>query len=125
MKIGDVVGRDRIAAGLALGTILLLGVLFYALHRNVVGLGMEIEALKSLHGDVLALDNRHAVLDNKVTELATLPRKTQVMVVENQVKSMEHAAADLDQRLDEKHRDKLAVIRTLLGEIGADLHSAK
>ncbi|GAB1409512.1 hypothetical protein MASR1M90_06660 [Desulfovibrionales bacterium] len=125
MKMGKHVGRDKIAAGLAMATILLLGVLFYAVHRHLVGLEQEIDALQRLHSEVVALDNRHTVLENKVTELATLPRKTQTMVVENQLKSMEHAVGDLDQRLDDKHRDKLAMIRTLLGEISTDLHEAK
>lgn len=125
MPIRAAVGRDKLAVSLALATILLLGVLFYAVHRHVVGLGLEIEALQSLHSEVLSLDNRHTVLEHKVTELAALPRKTQAMVVENQIKSMEHAVGDLDQRLDDKHRDTLTVIRTLLGEISADLHEAK
>jgi len=121
----DVFGKDRVAAGLAVGTILLLFVFFYALHQNVEGLGREIEELKSLNSAVLELDARHAVLDGKVTQLATLPRRTSAMAMENQVKAMAHAADDLDRRLDGKHRERLAVIRTLLQEIGEDLHEAK
>ena len=125
MSRKDVFGRDRIAAGLAVCTILLLFVFFYALHQNVAGLGREIEELKSLNSAVLELDARHTTLDSKVTELGTLPRRTSAMAMENQVKAMAHATDDLDQRLDGKHRDKLAVIRTLLQEIGEDLHDSK
>ena len=125
MSRKDVFGRDRVAAGLALCTILLLFVFFYALHQNVAGLGREIEELKSLNSAVLELDARHTTLDSKVTELGTLPRSTSAMAMENQVKAMAHATDDLDQRLDGKHRDKLAAIRTLLQEIGEDLHDSK
>ena len=125
MSRKDVFGRDRIAAGLAVCTILLLFVFFYALHQNVAGLGREIEELKSLNSAVLELDARHTTLDSKVTELGTLPRRTSAMAMENQVKAMAHATDDLDQRLDGKHRDKLAAIRTLLQEIGEDLHDSK
>lgn len=125
MSTKDVFGKDRVAAGLAVGTILLLFVFFYALHQNVEGLGREIEELKSLNSAVLELDARHAVLDGKVTQLATLPRRTSAMAMENQVKAMAHAADDLDRRLDGKHRERLAVIRTLLQEIGEDLHETK
>lgn len=125
MSRKDVFGRDRVAAGLALCTILLLFVFFYALHQNVAGLGQEIEELKSLNSAVLELDARHTTLDSKVTELGTLPRRTSAMAMENQVKAMAHATDDLDQRLDGKHRDKLAAIRTLLQEIGEDLHDSK
>ncbi len=125
MSRKDVFGRDRIAAGLAVCTILLLFVFFYALHQNVAGLGREIEELKSLNSAVLELDARHTTLDSKVTELGTLPRRTSAMAMENQVKAMSHATDDLGQRLDGKHRDKLAVIRTLLQEIGEDLHDSK
>jgi hypothetical protein len=114
-----------VAAGLAVCTILLLFVFFYALHQNVAGLGREIEELKSLNSAVLELDARHAALDSKVTELGTLPRRTSAMAMENQVKAMAHATDNLDQRLDGRHRDKLAVIRTLLQEIGEDLHDSK
>lgn len=125
MSTKDVFGKDRVAAGLAVGTILLLFVFFYALHQNVEGLGREIEELKSLNSAVLELDARHAVLDGKVTQLAALPRRTSAMAMENQVKAMAHAADDLDRRLDGKHRERLAVIRTLLQEIGEDLHETK
>lgn len=125
MSRKDVFGRDRVAAGLALCTILLLFVFFYALHQNVAGLGQEIEELKSLNSAVLELDARHTTLDSKVTELGTLPRRTSAMAMENQVKAMAHATDDLDQRLEGKHRDKLAAIRTLLQEIGEDLHDSK
>ena len=125
MSTKDVFGKDRLAAGLAVGTILLLFVFFYALHQNVEGLGREIEELKSLNSAVLELDARHAVLDGKVTQLETLPRRTSAMAMENQVKAMAHAADDLDRRLDGKHRERLAVIRTLLQEIGEDLHETK
>ena len=125
MSRKDVFGRDRIAAGLAVCTILLLFVFFYALHQNVAGLGREIEELKSLNSAVLELDARHTTLDSKVTELGTLPRRTSAMAMENQVKAMAHATDDLGQRLDGKHRDNLAVIRTLLQEIGEDLHDSK
>lgn len=125
MSRKDVFGRDRVAAGLALCTILLLFVFFYALHQNVAGLGREIEELKSLNSAVLELDARHTALDSKVTELGSLPRRTSSMAMETQVKAMAHATEDLDQRLDGKHRDKLSVIRTLLQEIGADLHDSK
>lgn len=125
MSRKDVFGRDRVAAGLAVCTILLLFVFFYALHQNVAGLGQEIEELKSLNNAVLELDARHTTLDSKVTELGTLPRRTSAMAMENQVKAMAHATEDLDQRLDGKHRDKLAVIRSLLQEIGEDLHDSK
>jgi len=40
-------------------------------------------------GAVLELDARHAVLDGKVTELATLPRRTSSMAMENQVRAGE------------------------------------
>lgn len=125
MSTKDVFGKDRVAAGLAVGTILLLFVFFYALHQNVEGLSREIEELKSLNSAVLELDARHAVLDGKVTQLETLPRRTSAMAMENQVKAMAHAADDLDRRLDGKHRERLAVIRTLLQEIGEDLHETK
>ena len=125
MNTKDVFGKDRVAAGLAVCTILLLFVFFYALHQNVEGLSREIEELKSLNSAVLELDARHAVLDGKVTELATLPRRTSAMAMENQVKAMAHAADDLDRRLDGRHRERLAVIRTLLQEIGEDLETAK
>jgi hypothetical protein len=114
-----------VAAGLALCTILLLFVFFYALHQNVEGLSREIEELKSLNSAVLELDSRHAALDGKVTQLATLPRRTSAMAMENQVRAMAHAADDLDRRLDGRHRERLAVIRTLLQEIGEDLHETK
>ena len=72
MSRKDVFGRDRVAAGLAVCTILLLFVFFYALHQNVAGLGREIEELKSLNSAVLELDARHTTLDSKVTELGAL-----------------------------------------------------
>lgn len=125
MTTRNVFGKDRVAAGLALCTILLLFVFFYALHQNVEGLSREIEELKSLNSAVLELDSRHAVLDGKVTQLATLPRRTSAMAMENQVRAMAHAADDLDRRLDGRHRERLAVIRTLLQEIGEDLHETK
>lgn len=125
MDLKERVGTDRIAVGIATAALLLLFVFFYALQQNVSGLGREIEELKSLNQAVLDLDNRHTVLDGKITELNTLPRKTTNMAMENQVKDMAHAAQDLDQRLDGKHRDKLAVIKTLLQEIGEDLHESK
>ncbi len=121
MKTREAFGKDRVAVG----TILLLFVFFYALHRNVEGLGREIEDLKRLNSAVLELDARHAVLDGKVTELATLPRRTSAMAMENQVKAMAHAAEDLDRRLDGRQRERLAVIRTLLQEIGEDLNGTK
>lgn len=125
MKTREAFGKDRVAVGLAVGTILLLFVFFYALHRNVEGLGREIEDLKRLNSAVLELDARHAVLDGKVTELAALPRRTSAMAMENQVKAMAHAAEDLDRRLDGRQRERLAVIRTLLQEIGEDLNGTK
>ena len=125
MTTRNVFGKDRVAAGLALCTILLLFVFFYALHQNVEGLSREIEELKSLNSAVLELDSRHAVLDGKVTQLETLPRRTSAMAMENQVRAMAHAADDLDRRLDGRHRERLAVIRTLLQEIGEDLHETK
>jgi hypothetical protein len=125
MDIKHVFGRDRLAAGIAACAIVLLFVFFFALYRNVGDLGREIEELKKLNSAVLELDARHAVLDGKVTELATLPRRTTAMAMENQVKAMAHATDDLDRRLDGRHRDKLTVIRTLLGEIGEDLHDSK
>ena len=125
MNTKHVFGRDRVAAALAAGTILLLFVFFYALHQNVEGLGREIEDLKRLNSAVLELDARHAVLDGKVTELATLPRRTSAMAMENQVRAMAHAADDLDCRLDGRHSDKLAAIKTMLQEIGEDLHDSK
>lgn len=125
MNTKDVFGKDRIAAALAAGTILLLFVFFYALHQNVAGLGREIEELKRLNGAVLELDARHAVLDGKVTELATLPRRTSAMAMENQVKAMAHAAEDLDRRLDGRQRERLAAVRALLQEISEDLHETK
>ncbi|NLW80359.1 MAG: hypothetical protein GXY42_01600 [Desulfovibrionales bacterium] len=121
----EVFSRDRLAVGLAVCTLLLLLVFFYGLHQNVAGLGQEIEELKSLNSAVLMLESRHTMLDSKVTELNTLPRKTTVMTMENQVRSMAHAADDLEQRLGGRHRDKLSVIRTLLQEIGQDLHDSK
>ena len=125
MNTKNVFGKDRVAAGLAICTILLLFVFFYALHQNVEGLSREIEELKALNSAVLELDARHAVLDGKVTELSTLPRRTSAMAMENQVRAMAHAADDLDRRLDGRHKDRLAVIRTLLQEIGEDLHETK
>lgn len=125
MDLKEKIGTDRIAVGIATAALLLLFVFFYALQQNVTGLGREIEELKSLNQAVLDLDNRHTVLDGKVTELSTLPRKTTSMAMENQVREMAHAAQDLDQRLDGKHRDKLVVIKTLLQEIGEDLHESK
>ena len=125
MNLKDTFGRDRVAAGIAVCAIVLLFGFFIALYRNVAGLGREIEELKKLNSAVLELDARHAVLDGKVTELATLPRRTTAMAMENQVKAMAHATDDLDQRLDGRHRDKLTVIRTLLEEIGDDLHGSK
>ena len=118
-------GRDRVAVGLAACAILLLFVFFYALHQNVAGLGREIDELKSLNSAVLDLDARHAALDGKVTLLDTLPRRTSIMTMENQVKAMAHAAEDLDNRLDGKHREKLAAIRSMLQELGEDLHDSK
>lgn len=118
-------GRDRVAVGLAACAILLLFVFFYALHQNVAGLGREIEELKSLNSAVLDLDARHAALDGKVTLLDTLPRRTSIMTMENQVKAMAHAAEDLDNRLDGRHREKLAAIRSMLQELGDDLHDTK
>lgn len=118
-------GRDRVAVGLAACAILLLFVFFYALHQNVAGLGREIEELKSLNSAVLDLDARHAALDGKVTLLDTLPRRTTLMTMENQVKAMAHAAEDLDNRLDGRHREKLAAIRSMLQELGDDLHDTK
>lgn len=117
--------KDKIAAGVAAGAILLLFVFLYALHQNLAGLSREIEELRLLNSAVLELDARRVTLDGKVTELATLPRKTASMAMENQVKAMAHATEDLDQRLDGKHRDKLIVIKGLLQEIGEDLHSGK
>lgn len=125
MDLKEKVGTDRIAVGIATAALLLLFVFFYALQQNVTGLGREIEELKSLNQAVLDLDNRHTVLDGKVTELNSLPRRTTSMTMENQVREMAHATQDLDQRLDGKHRDKLAVIQTLLQEIGEDLHHGK
>lgn len=125
MDSKDMFGRDRLAAGLAACTILLLFVFFYALHQNVAGLGREIEELKSLNSAVLELDARHAALDGKVTELGTLPGRTSLMTMENQVRAMAHAAEDLDQRLDGRHRDKLSAIRTMLEEIGEDIHESR
>lgn len=125
MNTTDIFGKDRIAAALAVGAILMLFVFFYALHQNVEGLGREIEELKRLNSAVLELDARHAVLDGKVTELATLPRRTSAMAMENQVKAMAHAADDLERRLDGRHGDKLAAIKTMLREIGEDLHETR
>lgn len=125
MESKDLFGKDRLAAGLAACTLLLLFVFFYALNQNVAGLGREIEELKSLNSAVLELDARHAALDGKVTELGSLPRRTSIMTMENQVRAMAHAADDLDQRLDGRHRDKLAAIRTMLEEIGEDLHQSR
>lgn len=125
MNTKDAFGKDRMAAALAAGTILLLFVFFYALHQNVEGLGREIEELKRLNSAVIELDARHAVLDGKVTELATLPRRTSAMAMENQVKAMAHAAEDLEHRLDGRHGDKLAAIKAMLQEIGEDLHEAR
>lgn len=125
MESKDLFGKDRLAAGLAACTLLLLFVFFYALNQNVAGLGREIEELKSLNSAVLELDARHAALDGKVTELGSLPRRTSLMTMENQVRAMAHAADDLDQRLDGRHRDKLAAIRTMLEEIGEDLHQSR
>ena len=125
MSMKNVFGRDRVAAGIAAGTILLLLVFFYALYSNVQGLSREIEELKVLNSAVLELDARHAALDGKVTELATLPRRTTVMTMENQVRAMAHATEDLDRRLDGRHRDKLEVIQELLEEIGQDLNESR
>lgn len=125
MNTKHVFGKDRVAAGLAACTILLLFVFFYALHQNVQGLSREIEELKALNSAVLELDARHAALDGKVTELSTLPRRTSAMAMENQVRAMAHAADDLDRRLDGRHKERLAVIRTLLQEIGEDLNETK
>lgn len=120
-----VLQRDRVAMGIAAGVLLLLFVLFYALYQNVSGLGREIEELKRLNSAVLELDARTAALDGKVASLNSLPRKTEAMVIGNQVKNMAHAAQDLEHRLDGRHRDKLARIQALLQEIGEDLHEVK
>lgn len=117
--------RDRVAAGLAGAVLLLLCVLFYALHQNVSGLGREIEELKRLNSAVLELDARAAALDGKVAALNSLPRKTEAMVIGNQVKNMAHAARDLEHRLDGRHRDRLTRIQALLQEIGEDLRDLK
>jgi hypothetical protein len=117
--------KDRLATALAGGALLLLFVLFYALSQNLAGLEREIEELKSLNSAVLELDARHAALDGKIAALDALPRRTTAMAMENQVNSMAHAARDLDQRLDGRHRDKLAAIQTLLTEIGQDLKDTK
>ena len=121
----DFFGTDRVAAGIALGAILLLLVFFYALEQSVTSLGKDITELRNLNGAVLDLNNRNVVLDNKVTELNALPRRTTVMTVENEVNAMAFATDDLDRRLHGKHHDKLQVIRSLLQEIGEDLHDSK
>jgi hypothetical protein len=117
--------KDRIAAGVAAGAVLLLFVFLYAMQQNLAGLSREIEELRVLNQAVLELDARHATLDGRVAELSTLPRKTASMAMENQLKAMAHATEDLDQRLDGKYSDKLSVIKTLLQEIGEDMHSAR
>lgn len=117
--------KDRIAAGVAAGAVLLLFVFLYAMQQNLAGLSREIEELRVLNQAVLELDARHATLDGRVAELSTLPRKTASMAMENQLKAMAHATEDLDQRLDGKYSDKLSVIKTLLQEIGEDMHAAR
>ena len=117
--------KDRLAVSLALAALLLLFVFFYALQQNVTGLGQEIEELKTLNQAVLTLNERYINLDSKATNLATLPGRTSKMALEQQVKAMAYTAQDLDQRLDGQQREKLAVIKTLLDEIGADLENAK
>jgi hypothetical protein len=117
--------KDRFAAALAGGVLLLLFVLFYALSQNLAGLEREIEELKRLNSVVLELDARHAALDGKIAALDALPRRTTAMAMENQVNAMAHAAHELDQRLDGRHRDKLAAIQSLLAEIGEDLKDTK
>ena len=117
--------KDRIAAGVAAGAVLLLFVFLYAMQQNLAGLSREIEELRVLNQAVLELDARHATLDGRVAELSTLPRKTASMAMENQLKAMAHATEDLDQRLDGTYSDKLSVIKTLLQEIGEDMHAAR
>lgn len=117
----DFFGTDRVAAGLALGTILILLVFFYTMEQSVTGLGKDIEDLRSLNSAVLDLNNRNVVLDGKVTELNTLPRRTTAMTIQQQVRAMAHATEDLDQRLHGKHHDRLQVIRALLQEIEEDV----
>lgn len=117
--------KDRLAVALTTAALLLLCVFFYALRQNVAGLGREIEDLKNLNQAVLSLNERQITLDSKVTKLETLPGQTTKMAMEQQVRAMAHAAADLDQRLDGKQREKLAVVKALLEEIGTDLQEGK
>jgi hypothetical protein len=117
--------KDRFAAALAGGALLLLFVLFYALSQNLAGLEREIEELRSLNSAVLELDARHAALDGKIAALDALPRRTTAMAMENQVNAMAHAVQDLDQRLDGRYRNKLGAIQALLTEIGKDLAEEK
>lgn len=125
MGCKEALTRDRIAVGLAASAVLMLFVFFYALHQNVSGLSAEIEELKRLNAAVLELDARHAGVDSRVTALQALPRKTEVMALENQVNAMAHATSDLDQRLDGKHREELRVIQGLLEKIASELHEEK
>lgn len=125
MGCKEALTRDRIAVGLAASAVLMLFVFFYALHQNVSGLSAEIEELKRLNAAVLELDARHAGVDSRVTALQALPRKTEVMALENQVNAMAHATSDLDQRLDGKHREELRVIQGLLEKIASELHEDK
>lgn len=117
--------KDKLALGLAVCAFLLTAVFFYGLWRNVKGLSQEVAELTVVHSTTLELDRHAAMLDARIANLQTLPRRTSVMVLEEQLRAMAHAAGDLNQQLAGKHQDKLERIQALLTEIGDDLHAQK
>lgn len=117
--------KDRLAVAVAIFCLLLLFVFFFALNRNIEGISQEIHELQRINASLVTLDSRRAVLDGKVTDLQSLPRHTRLMALENQVRIMSHATADLDRQLHGEHRDKLQAVQRLLEEIGEDIHNTK
>lgn len=119
------VSKDKVAAGLAIFCLLLLFVFFFALNRNIEGVAREIQELQRINASLVTLDSRRAEVDGKITELQALPRRTRTMALENQVRAMAHATADLDRQLHGQYRDRMAEVRRLLEEIGEDLHNSR
>lgn len=91
--------------------VLLLGVFYFGLSRNMTGLAEEVEALRGIDGRVAAVEEKMEALDS-------LPERTRRLMITNMVNEMEQRAGYLSEQLGESEEGaKLLEAAAMLKEV--------